>query len=289
MNESIVLITGTSSGIGLATAVAAASDGATVVATMRDVAKAGPLRDAAREAGVELDIRALDVTDAVAVVAVVDAVVADHGRLDVLVNNAGAGHVGTIEQDSLEEYRTAMEVNYFGVVALTKAALAHLRASGGRIVTVSSVGGIVGQPFNEAYCAAKFAVEGFLESLAPVAASVGVSVTIVEPGAVNTEFAGNAGIGAALERVAGTDYAPALDAYVRHARATFDPAAAQKPGDIAAVILEVIGADSPPTRVQTSAAAQRFVGVTLRDLDGSAVQAVTSGWIAPDRTEDAAG
>ncbi|TFV98990.1 SDR family NAD(P)-dependent oxidoreductase [Leifsonia flava] len=284
MNESIVLITGTSSGIGLATAVAAASRGATVVATMRDVAKAGPLQDAARAAGVEVDIRALDVTDAAAVVAVVDAVVADHGRLDALVNNAGAGHVGTIEQDSLDEYRAAMEVNYFGVVALTKAALPHLRASNGRVVTVSSVGGIVGQPFNEAYCAAKFAVEGFLESLAPVAASVGVSVTIVEPGAVTTEFAGNAGIGAALERVAGTAYAPALDAYVRHARATSDASAAQKPGDVAAVITDVLWAENPPTRVQTSAAAERFVGITLRDLDGSAVQAVTSGWIAPDRT-----
>ena len=284
MNESIVLITGTSSGIGLATAVAAASNGATVVATMRDVAKAGPLQDAAREAGVEVDIRSLDVTDATAVEALVDAVVADHGRLDVLVNNAGAGHVGTIEQDSLEEYRAAMEVNYFGVVAMTKAALPHLRVSGGRVVTVSSVGGIVGQPFNEAYCAAKFAVEGFLQSLAPVAASVGVRVTIVEPGAVTTEFAGNAGIGAALERVAGTAYAPALDAYVRHARATFDASAAQKPGDVATVIVEALQAENPPIRVQTSAAAERFVGITLRDLDGSAVQAVTSGWIAPDQS-----
>lgn len=283
MNESIVLITGTSSGIGLATAVAAAAQGATVVATMRDTAKSGPLQDAAREAGVVLDIRTLDVTDAAAVDAVIAAVVAEHGRLDALVNNAGAGHVGTIEQDSLDDYRAAMEVNYFGVVALTKAALPHLRASGGRVVTVSSVGGIVGQPFNEAYCAAKFAVEGFLESLAPVAASVGVSVTIVEPGAVNTEFAGNAGIGAALERVAGTDYAPALDAYVRHARASFDPSAAQKPADIASVIVDVLRAESPPTRVQTSAAAERFVGVTLRDLDGSAVQGLTSGWIATDQ------
>ena len=280
MDESIVLISGTSSGIGLATAVAAAAQGATVVATMRDIAKAGPLQEAARQAGVAVDIRALDVTDAAAIDAVIAGVIADHGRLDVLVNNAGAGHVGTIEQDSLDDYRAAMEVNYFGVVALTKAALPHLRASSGRVITVSSVGGVVGQPFNEAYCAAKFAVEGFLESLAPVAASVGVAVTIVEPGAVNTEFAGNAGIGAALERVAGTDYAPALDAYVRHARATFDPSAAQKPNDIAGVILDVLRAENPPTRVQTSSAAERFVGVTLRDLDGSGVQALTRGWIA---------
>ncbi|KQX08399.1 SDR family NAD(P)-dependent oxidoreductase [Leifsonia sp. Root60] len=280
MNESIVLITGTSSGIGLATAVAAAAAGARVVATMRDVTRAGRLQDAARDAGVQVDIRALDVTDAAAVGAVVDAVVAEHGRIDVLVNNAGAGHVGTIEQDSVDEYRAAMDVNYFGVVAMTKAALPHLRAVGGRVVTVTSVGGIVGQPFNEAYCAAKFAVEGFLESLAPVAASVGVSVSIVEPGAVTTEFAGNAGIGAAVERVAGTPYAPALDAYLRRTREAFDPAAAQTAAEVAAVIVDVIGAERPPIRVQTSAAAQRFVSATLRDLDGSAVQSITRGWIA---------
>src|SRR5450759_3694717 len=84
-----------------------------------------------------------------------------------------------------------MEVNFFGVVAVTEAAMPHLRASGGRVFTVSSVRGAVGQPFNEASCAAKFAVEGFLESLAPVAATVGVGVAIVEPGAVTTEFVNN--------------------------------------------------------------------------------------------------
>ncbi|MET0976770.1 MAG: SDR family NAD(P)-dependent oxidoreductase [Leifsonia sp.] len=280
MPAPVVLITGTSSGIGLATAVAAAGGGATVVATMRDTAKAGPLRDAAASAGVRVDIRALDVTDAAAVVAVVDGVVADHGRLDVLVNNAGAGHVGTIEQDSLDAYRATMEVNYFSVVSATKAALPHLRASGGRVVTVSSVGGVVGQPFNEAYCAAKFAVEGFLESLAPVAAAVGVAVTIVEPGAVVTGFAGNAGVDDATARVSGSPYAEALDGYVQRTIAAFDPAAAQTPEQVAAVIVDVMAASEPPVRVQTSERATAFAGVKLGDLDGSRVQAVTRGWIA---------
>src|SRR4051794_24666865 len=176
----IVLLTGTSTGIGLATAVQVAVAGHQAVATMRDPARADALRAAADKAGVAVDIRRLDVTDEHAVQACVDGVVADHGRLDAVVNNAGTGHVGTVELDTLAAYRGSMEVNYFSVVSVTKSALPHLRATGGRLITITSVGGVVGQPFNEAYCAAKFAVEGFMESLAPVAAALGVAVCIVE-------------------------------------------------------------------------------------------------------------
>ncbi len=195
----VALITGTSTGIGLSSAVAAARHGFTVVATLRDPSKDGALRAAAEAAGVTLDIRALDVVDEAAVVACIDAVAADHGSLDVLVNNAGRGFVGTIEQVSMDEMRSVMEVNFFGVVSCTKAAMPHLRASCGRVITVTSVGGVVGQPFNEAYCAAKFAVEGFMESLAPVAATVGVHVAVIEPGPVATEFVNN--VGADVDRL----------------------------------------------------------------------------------------
>lgn len=190
MDTKTVLITGTSSGIGLAAAVATAQAGWHTVATMRDTRRADALLKAADEAGVSdlVQVKRLDVTDAASVATCVAEVVAEHGRLDAVVNNAGAGSVGTIEQHGMDAVRSAMEVNYFGVVELTRAALPHLRASGGRVITVTSVGGVVGQPFNESYCAAKFAVEGFMESLAPVAASVGVHVTVVEPGAVASEF-----------------------------------------------------------------------------------------------------
>ncbi|MEP6650583.1 MAG: SDR family NAD(P)-dependent oxidoreductase, partial [Lapillicoccus sp.] len=194
MSSQVVLITGTSSGIGLETAVEAAVRGHLVVATLRDPDRAQPLRTAASAAGVELDVRTLDVTDSGAVEECIADVVRDHGRLDCVVNNAGSGYVGTVENDTLEDVRAVLEVNFFAVVALTRAALPHLRASHGRVVTVSSVGGVVGQPFNEAYCAAKFAVEGFMESLAPVAASVGVRVVVVEPGAVSSEFVANVGV-----------------------------------------------------------------------------------------------
>lgn len=162
-----VLITGTSSGIGLAAAIAAARAGWRTVATLRDTGRADALRKAAAEAGVEIDIRQLDVVDEASVTAAVEGVIADYGRLDAVVNNAGAGHVGTLELESVADVREVMEVNFFGVLNVSKAALPHLRATGGRLITVTSVGGVIGQPFNEAYCAAKFAVEGYMESLAP--------------------------------------------------------------------------------------------------------------------------
>lgn len=279
-NTRTVLITGTSTGIGLAAAVAAARAGWHAVATMRDTGRAGALLEAAREAGVAdlVQVKPLDVTDAAAVEACVAEVVAEHGRLDAVLNNAGAGFVGTVEQNGMTAVRASMEVNYFGVVELTRAALPHLRASGGRVITVTSVGGVVGQPFNEAYCAAKFAVEGFMESLAPVAATVGVQVSLVEPGAVTSEFvASQLDYVTELLSTAGP-YTATLQAYVDRTRKSYG--AAQTPAEAAAPIVELLDAERMPLRVQTSDWAREFVGTKLADLDGSAVATMTSSWLA---------
>ncbi|MFJ3490708.1 SDR family oxidoreductase [Leifsonia aquatica] len=281
MNSSsapVALVTGTSTGIGLETAVALARGGWDVVATVRDVSRADRLRDAATAAGVSLDIRALDVTDGVASTALVEQVAAERGRLDALVNNAGAAALGTAETMGIDRVRAAMEVNFFGVVQLTQAALPALRASGGRVVTVSSVGGIIGQPFNDAYCAAKFAVEGFMESLHPVAAAQGVAVIVVEPGAVASEFVANATEGRDAALADAGPYAPQLAAYLERTAGAF--AAAQQPAEVAAVIERVLTEAEPPFRVQTSDAARAFVGIKLADLDGSAVTGATAGWVA---------
>ncbi|MBT2544323.1 SDR family oxidoreductase [Streptomyces sp. ISL-44] len=274
-----VLITGTSSGIGLAAAVAAAEAGWQVIATMRDTGKADPLRSAAVAAGVadRVRIKRLDVIDAGSVTACIDEVLAEYGRLDAVVNNAGAGRVGTIEQGTVEDVRATMEVNFFGVVEVTRAAMPHLRASSGRLITVTSVGGVIGQPFNEAYCAAKFAVEGFMESLAPAAASVGVDVTVVEPGAVASEFVASVGVDVPAMLAAAGPYAPALQAYVDHALKTFGQA--QTPAEAAAPIVDALTAEKPAFRVQTSDWAREFVGVKLTDMDGSGVQALMGDWL----------
>jgi len=274
-----VLITGTSSGIGLAAAVGAARAGWDVVATMRDPGKAGRLLAEAGAVGVggRIHVERLDVTDASSIQSAVARVTAAHGGLDAVVNNAGAGIVGTVEVGGMDPVRAAMEVNYFGVVEVTRAAMPHLRASKGRLVTVTSVGGVVGQPFNEAYCAAKFAVEGFMEALTSVATTVGVRVTVVEPGAVASEFVTSQRLDIpALVADAGP-YGPALQSYIDRARQSFGNA--QSAEEAAATVVEVLQAENPPFRVQTSEWARGFVASKLADTDGSAVQAMMAQWV----------
>ncbi|WP_078865789.1 SDR family NAD(P)-dependent oxidoreductase [Streptomyces sp. NRRL S-1448] len=278
-NSKVVLITGTSSGIGLAAAVAAGQAGWRVVATLRNPGRADALRTAAAEAGVELDVRRLDVVDEASVAAAIDGVIADYGRLDAVINNAGAGHLGTLENESVADVREVMEVNFFGVLHVSKAALPHLRAAGGRLITVTSVGGVVGQPFNEAYCAAKFAVEGFMESLAPVAARVGVKVSVVEPGAVATEFVNNLGVDLEAEVAAAGPYADTLQAYLDRTVAQFLGSNAQTPAEAAEAVMEALEADRPAFRIQTSDWARGFTGTKLSDLDGSAVLGLTGEWV----------
>ncbi|WP_018540479.1 SDR family NAD(P)-dependent oxidoreductase [Streptomyces sp. MspMP-M5] len=274
-----VLITGTSSGIGLATALGAARAGWTTIATMRDTAKAEALLKAAADQGVadRIQVNRLDVVDAETIATCLDEVIAEHGRLDALVNNAGAGQVGTAELIELDDFRTAMEVNFFGVVALTRAALPHLRASQGRVITVTSVGGIVGQPFNEPYCAAKFAVEGFMESLAPVAAAVGVDVAVVEPAAVACEFVTSMSLDRPAMIAEAGPYAPALEAYFDRIQNVF--VTAQSQAAAAAPIVEALTGDRPAFRIQTSERAREVVSTKLADLDGSAVQNLTRPWL----------
>ncbi|MGI5242461.1 SDR family NAD(P)-dependent oxidoreductase [Dactylosporangium sp. CA-139066] len=264
-----LLVTGASTGIGLEVAKAAAAAGWTVAAGMRkpyDVPG--------------VDVRELDVTDPDSVAACVAGVVADHGRLDALVNNAGVGNtVPTIELADLAAFRANIEVNFFGVVAMTKAALPHLRAAGGRLVTVGSTRGLVGQPFNEAYCAAKFAVEGFLEALAPVAAGMGVRVVIVEPGPVlGTAFAANTGVTRDSLLAGAGPYEPVLRPYLDWVARTAWPGA-QPAEEVAGIVLRALTEPDPPPRVLTSDWAREFAGVKLADADGTAVRRLAREWL----------
>ncbi len=278
-----VLLTGTSTGIGYASALAAAQAGWTVVATMRDLSRADALRTAAADAGLPLDIRALDVTDPASIDRVIAETVDHYGRLDAVVNNAGSASVGTVETMSIDEFRFAMEVNFFGVVQVTRAAMPHLRAVGGRIVTISSVGGVVGQPFNESYCAAKFAVEGFCESLHPVAKSVGVGVYLIEPGAVSSEFVSNAGIDPTAMIAGAGPYSAPLAAYLQRTMSQFAGSSAQTPEDVARIVLNTLESADAPFRSQTSDWAREFVAPKLADLDGSRITTATASWVSqPD-------
>lgn len=268
----VALTTGASSGVGLSTAVAFAKAGYLSIATLRNIAKREALEAAAAEAGVALEVRALDVESLASIAETVAQVMADHGRIDVLVNNAGAGFLGSIEQTTPTDLERVMGVNFFGVWNMTKAVFPHMRAAGsGRIISVTSVGGLIGQPFNEAYCAAKFAVEGMMEGFAPLARRMGVAVSLVEPGPINTEFVANV-----CRASTGTlvDLAPPYDAMLTSymgASAGVFATYGQTGADIAAIILEAAQTDKPHLRYVTSAFARQVVAPKVADFTGDAV------------------
>jgi NAD(P)-dependent dehydrogenase (short-subunit alcohol dehydrogenase family) len=183
-----VLVTGTSTGLGLETAVYLAERGFEVYASMRDLGRRGALDEAAARRSVELHVLQLDITDKVSIDRAVQAVVERSGGIYGLINNAGIGLRGYFEDLSEEEIRHVFEVNVFGTMAVTRAVLPHMRAARrGRIVIITSVGGLIGSLAVSAYCATKFAQEGFGESLAQEVVPFGIYVSLVEPAIIKTE------------------------------------------------------------------------------------------------------
>ncbi|HEY1401569.1 MAG TPA: SDR family oxidoreductase [Terriglobales bacterium] len=191
MSEKIAVITGSSSGFGLLTAVELAKAGFQVVASMRDLGRRSKLDEAAMAAGVaaNIDVRRLDVTEISTLEGFVEAVVRDYGRIDVLVNNAGFAVAGFAEDIKLEELRMQFETNFFGPVALTKAALPVMRRQqSGHIIMISSIGGLNGTFSISSYSASKFALEGWSESLRLEVNALGIKVVLVEPGSFQTDI-----------------------------------------------------------------------------------------------------
>jgi NAD(P)-dependent dehydrogenase (short-subunit alcohol dehydrogenase family) len=236
------LITGSSSGFGRALATAALHHGDRLVATAR---RPEVLDDLVAVAPDRVSAIPLDITDPHAGHDAIAAAVERFGRLDVLVNNAGYGSVGAVEEIDPGDLRTLMETMFFGAVTLTQAALPQLRAQGsGAIVQISSMGGQVAPPGFGAYCAAKFALEAISESLAAEVAPLGIHVLIVEPGAFRTEF-GGARMHRSRELAA---YAPT----VGPTRAYIDSSDGTQRGDpakAAAAILAALTAEHPPLRL----------------------------------------
>ena len=181
----MVLITGASSGMGRETALLLASKGYLVYAAARRVEKMQDLT------GFGIHTVKLDVTDEANCLALVSHIVQHHGRIDVLVNNAGYGSYGAVEDVPLSEARYQFEVNVFGLAGLTRAVLPHMRAQrSGLIVNVSSIGGKIAEPHGAWYHATKFAVEGFSDCLRMEVAQFGIKVVVIEPGAIITEWNG---------------------------------------------------------------------------------------------------
>lgn len=187
-----VLITGTSTGIGLVTAVELAKQGWRVFATMRNLEKKGQLEAALQAAVVagSVDISALDVTNASSVrSAVGDVLAKTNGRLDAVVHNAGVAVGGAFEDMPDGEMRRVLETNFWGVLELTRALLPTFRAQrSGRILIVSSESAFAGQPANSIYCASKFAIEGWAEAVCYELSPFGIEVVLIEPGPYTTDI-----------------------------------------------------------------------------------------------------
>src|SRR3989441_647231 len=191
MADKIAIVTGSSSGIGLLTAIELAKNGFKVVASMRDLERRTRLAEAAAAANITgpLDIRRHDVTDFDAIPGFVEQVVRDYGRIDVLVNNAGFAVAGFAEDMKLDEIRLQFETNFFGQVALTQAVLPTMRRQrAGHIIMVSSISGLHGALSISSYAASKFALEGWSESLRLEVNALGIKVVLVEPGTYKTDI-----------------------------------------------------------------------------------------------------
>lgn len=184
----IALVTGASAGIGEATVKRLIRDGWTVYAAARRLDRMEPLRALGAE------LIHLDLTDDASIVAAVETIRATAGRLDLLVNNAGYGSYGALEDVPMDEARRQMEVNLFGLARLCQLTTPLMRAQkSGTIVNVTSVGGKFGEPFGSWYHATKFAVEGLSDCLRMELRPYGIRVVVVEPGGIRTEWAGIAG------------------------------------------------------------------------------------------------
>jgi NAD(P)-dependent dehydrogenase (short-subunit alcohol dehydrogenase family) len=234
-------ITGTSRGFGREWAIAALERGDRVAATARDLSSLDDLVWAFGEAVLPLT---LDVRDREAAFAAVARAHEHLGRLDVVVNDAGYGHFGMVEELAEAEVRAQMETNFFGALWVTQAALPQLRAQrSGHIVQVSSIGGVTAFPMIGAYHASKWALEGLSQALAQEVAGFGIAVTLIEPGGFATDWAGpSASHSAELP-----DYAA-----LREQSERWRAARQASPGDPAATrtaILAIVDAEEPPLRV----------------------------------------
>ena len=232
-------ITGTSRGFGRSFAESALKRGDRVAATAREISSLDGLVAEYGDAVLPL---ALDVTDRQAVTAAVAAAHEKFGRLDVVVNNAGYGLFGMIEELSEQQLRDQMETNFFGAFWVTQAVLPILRAQqSGHIVQISTIGGIAAFPSLGGYHASKWALEGFSESLAQEVAGFGIKVTLVEPGGFSTDWAGSSAVFAEPDPVYG-----AIREAMAARRGTAqigDPEAAGP------ALLQIVDADNPPLRV----------------------------------------
>lgn len=269
------LITGVSSGLGKAFAEGALAAGHRVIGTVRNAAAVDAFRAYATDRAHPL---LLDVTDFGAIPAAVAGAERAAGPIDVLVNNAGYGHEGILEESSLHDMRRQFDANVFGAVAMLKAVLPGMRQRrSGHIVNVTSMGGFITMPGITYYCGSKFALEGISEALGKEVKHLGIRVTALAPGQFRTDWAGRS-MARAERSIA--DY----DAVMDPIRAARQAKSGNQPGDpakAAQALLALVASDDPPARLYLGADALKLVADKIE-----AMKAEIAAWESVSRSTD---
>ncbi|HEY6884090.1 MAG TPA: SDR family oxidoreductase [Nitrososphaeraceae archaeon] len=245
--KNVALVTGSSSGIGFETALILARNGFHTYASMRNLEKSKDITQIAHKEKLPLQVVKLDVNSDTSVKDAVDQIVKENKRIDVLINNAGYGLFGSLEDTSIEEIKAQFETNFFGVIRVTQQVLPVMRKQkSGTIVNVSSVGGRIGLPCLSAYHSTKFAVEGLSESMSYELDSFGIRVVIIEPGVIRTNIMNSS----VLAKKALDPKSP-YSSLIQKVENSFESMlknAASPPEEVAKVILQAISSESPRLR-----------------------------------------
>jgi NAD(P)-dependent dehydrogenase (short-subunit alcohol dehydrogenase family) len=255
----VAVVTGSSSGIGLATSLALARSGYLTYATMRNLAKRDSIQSIAEKQHLPIRTVQLDVTDENSVKNAIQSILSEAGRIDVLVNNAGYGLTGAFEDIEIDEIKALYETNLFGVIRVTQAVLPTMRKQrSGRIINISSGAGRIGYPGGSAYVSSKFALEGLSESMAYEIEQFGIRTVLVEPGFVKTNFGENI----AIAKKAQDPNSPYSQMMIQMKSSSYLRRMVENASDadlVASVIIEAVTAKEPNLRYLAGKDVQQMV------------------------------
>ena len=264
----VALVTGSSSGIGFETAILLARSGYHTYASMRNIKKSKKITDMADKENLSLQFVELDVNNDNSVKDAIDKIVGEKNRIDVLVNNAGYGLFGSLEDMSLEEIKSQFETNFFGVIRVIQNSLPIMRKQqgGGFIVNISSVGGRMSVPVLSAYNSTKFALEGMSESLSYELEPFGIRVVIIEPGFIRTNIM-NSSILSKKSQVSNSPYFSLTQKVAKHFNSMVNNPSSTHPEEVAKTILKAITSESQQLRYTVGNDADSIIQAKKTMLD----------------------
>jgi NAD(P)-dependent dehydrogenase (short-subunit alcohol dehydrogenase family) len=273
----VAVVTGSSSGIGLATSLALARNGYLTYATMRNLAKRDSIQSTAEKQHLSIRTVQLDVTDENSVKNAIQSILSESGKIDLLVNNAGYGLTGALEDIRIDEIRALYETNLFGVIRVTQAVLPTMRKQGsGRIINISSGAGRIGYPGGSAYVSSKFALEGLSESMAYEIEQFGIRTVLVEPGFVRTNFGENI----VIAKKAQDPNSPYSQMMIRMKSSSYRRRMIENASDadlVASVVVEAATAKEPNLRYLAGKDVQQMVAAKKNMSDEELQKMITQG------------